>query len=388
MPTIRVALSSIKPNPDNPRIIKDDKFRKLVASIRSFPEMLELRPIVVNADNVVLGGNMRLKACQAAGLTEVPIILASGLTDEQQREFIIKDNVGFGEWDWDTLANEWDADLLDQWGLDVPGFENEERGLTDPDEVPEPPADPITKLGDLITLGRHRLLCGDSTDAVAVQRLLDGIIPACLVFDPPWDADCAKTLPATTAASTLVFTDGRRVGDAIGVFGQPTWIFIWDCVSSWYTPNRPLQRAKLCLWYGDISTYDFNGSHYGDSGNVREVSNSRGSYTFTPDPRGKHLSDVFSRAITQEHSSGDGATHPHSKPIDWLSMLIANTSNGPIVDLFGGSGSTLIAAERTERVAYAMEIDPNYCDVIVKRWEDFTGEKAVRENSEGTTSNG
>jgi hypothetical protein len=120
MPTIRVALSSIKPNPDNPRIIKDDKFRKLVESIRSFPEMLELRPIVVNADNVVLGGNMRLKACQAAGLTEVPIILASGLTDEQQREFIIKDNVGFGEWDWDALANEWDAEDLAAWGLDVP----------------------------------------------------------------------------------------------------------------------------------------------------------------------------------------------------------------------------------------------------------------------------
>jgi hypothetical protein len=123
MPTIRVALSSIKPNPDNPRIIKDDKFRKLVESIRSFPEMLELRPIVVNADNVVLGGNMRLRACQEAGMKEVPIILASGLTDEQQREFIIKDNVNFGEWDWDVLANEWDLTSLGDWGVsEVTGF--------------------------------------------------------------------------------------------------------------------------------------------------------------------------------------------------------------------------------------------------------------------------
>jgi len=120
MPTIRVALSSIKPNPDNPRIIKDDKFRKLVDSIRSFPEMLELRPIVVNADNVVLGGNMRLRACQEAGMKDIPVLRADTLTPNQQREFIIKDNVGFGEWDWDDLANAWDADLLDAWGLDVP----------------------------------------------------------------------------------------------------------------------------------------------------------------------------------------------------------------------------------------------------------------------------
>ena len=113
-------LSEIKPNPDNPRIIKDEKFAKLVKSIKEFPEMLKIRPLVVNADMVVLGGNMRLKACQAAGLSEVPVILASGLTPEQQREFIIKDNVGFGEWDWDTLGNEWEPNDLIEWGLDIP----------------------------------------------------------------------------------------------------------------------------------------------------------------------------------------------------------------------------------------------------------------------------
>ncbi len=107
------------PNTSNPRIIKDDKFKKLVKSIQEFPQMLELRPIVVDANMMVLGGNMRLKACQAAGLTEVPIIVADQLTPEQQAEFIIKDNVGFGEWDWDILANEWDADSLVEWGLDV-----------------------------------------------------------------------------------------------------------------------------------------------------------------------------------------------------------------------------------------------------------------------------
>lgn len=119
-----VKISAIKANPNNPRIIKDDKFAKLVQSIRDFPEMLRLRPIVVNDDMIVLGGNQRLRASKQAGLKIVPIIKASDLTQDQQREFIIKDNVGFGEWDWEMLANEWDDAKLTDWGLDVPKFDD------------------------------------------------------------------------------------------------------------------------------------------------------------------------------------------------------------------------------------------------------------------------
>ena len=119
MKTQIVKIKEVKNNPNNPRLIKDDKFKKLVQSIKDFPEMLNIRPIVVNEDMVILGGNMRYKACLEAGLKEVPIIKVDGLTQEKQREFIIKDNVGFGEWDWDILANEWDNELLVEWGLDV-----------------------------------------------------------------------------------------------------------------------------------------------------------------------------------------------------------------------------------------------------------------------------
>ena len=119
MKTQKIKLSKIKKNPNNPRLIKDDKFHKLVKSIKEFPEMLDIRPIVVNKDMIVLGGNMRLKACQEAGLKEVPIIQADTLTAEQQREFIIKDNSNFGDWDWDMLANEWDDIEIESWGLDV-----------------------------------------------------------------------------------------------------------------------------------------------------------------------------------------------------------------------------------------------------------------------------
>ena len=123
MNAIRIPIKDIKSNPNNPRIIKDDKFKKLVQSIIDFPRMLEIRPIVVNDEMVVLGGNMRLKACKEAGLKEIPVIKASDLTPEQQREFIIKDNVGFGEWDWAMLANEWDYKELDNWGLTLPNFD-------------------------------------------------------------------------------------------------------------------------------------------------------------------------------------------------------------------------------------------------------------------------
>lgn len=131
-----VKLKDIKPNPNNPRLIRDEKFEKLVNSIKEFPEMLAIRPIVVNADMITLGGNMRLKACEAAGLKEVPIIKAEHLTDEQQRQFIIKDNVGFGEWDWEMIANEWDENELDEWGLDLPLDLNEDKEYTSNIEAP------------------------------------------------------------------------------------------------------------------------------------------------------------------------------------------------------------------------------------------------------------
>ena len=138
----KVKISSVKLNESNPRFIKDDKFKQLVKSIKEFPEMLKIRPIVVNNDNMILGGNMRLKACKEAGLKEVHIIKADDLSEEQQKEFIIKDNVGFGEWEWEMLANEWDNEQLEEWGLDVVGFDadadefGEDFSLPDGDKEP------------------------------------------------------------------------------------------------------------------------------------------------------------------------------------------------------------------------------------------------------------
>ena len=146
MKTQKIKLSKIKKNPNNPRLIKDDKFHKLVKSIKEFPEMLEIRPIVVNDNMVVLGGNMRLKACQEAKLREVPIIKASKLTAEQQREFIVKDNVGFGEWDWDMVANEWDLEEIQDWGMDVLGFNVNDEDLKDGFDLPDGEKSPFQQM--------------------------------------------------------------------------------------------------------------------------------------------------------------------------------------------------------------------------------------------------
>jgi ParB-like chromosome segregation protein Spo0J len=135
----RVPISKVLPNQSNPRVIKNDKFKKLVKSIEEFPQMLELRPIVVDSNMVVLGGNMRLKACIAAGLKEVPIIVADQLTEEQKKEFIIKDNSSFGEWDWDILANEWEISDLSDWGIDIPAsyFDDDKEPEFDKDLLDE-----------------------------------------------------------------------------------------------------------------------------------------------------------------------------------------------------------------------------------------------------------
>ena len=186
----KVKINSIKTNPKNPRLIKDDKFKKLVKSIQEFPQMLELRPIVVDENNIILGGNMRYKACIEAGLKEIFILKAEDLTEQQKDEFIVKDNVGFGEWDWDILANEWDTDKLQDWGLDLPldvsveELEAEEDDYEIPNEI-----NTDIVLGDLFEIGEHRLLCGDSTCSDTVAKLMNGYKADMVFTSPPYNGN-------------------------------------------------------------------------------------------------------------------------------------------------------------------------------------------------------
>jgi hypothetical protein len=191
---MRIDIKKIVPNDKNPRVIKGEKFRKLVKSVQEFPEMLELRPIVVDRNMMVLGGNMRLKACLEAGLQEVPILIADNLTPEQEAEFIIKDNIGFGEWDWDMMANEWDLDDLESWGLDLPNIDDQIDDLEEDEEIElpqsvqlEPPreyilimADPNSveweEMKETLKLGMVRIggyKKGSTFDVVSLERVIE-----------------------------------------------------------------------------------------------------------------------------------------------------------------------------------------------------------------------
>jgi hypothetical protein len=369
----------------NTRTHSEAQVAQIAGSIREFGFT---NPVLIDGENGIIAGHGRVLAAQKLGLGKVPCIRLAHLTDTQRRAYIIADNklaLNAG-WDEELLGLEL-ADLReDGFDLELTGFDGDElanllaettEGQTDPDEVPEPPVDPVSVLGDVWVLGRHRLVCGDGTSPDWIGHDKVG----CVVFDPPWDADCASSPPCVEYDSLLAFTDCQRLSDVVSLFGEPAWLFVWDCVSSWYTPNRPLKRGKLAAWFGDVKAYNPDGSHYGDAGQKREVKNSRGAYEFSPDPRGKHLSDVFSQPITKLHSEGDGSEHKHSKPIDWMRMLIANCSEGVIVDPFAGSGTSIIAGEQLGRPVVACEIDPANVDVIVSRWQRFTGNVATNEKT-------
>ena len=200
-------LSKIKSNPNNPRIIKDDKFKKLVQSIKEFPEMIEKRPMVcvTDIDGLIypLGGNMRLKALKELNYKDIPdnwIVMADDWTEEKRKEFVIKDNVGFGEWDWDDLANNWDAEQLTDWGLDIPDFAVKELEAEEDDfEIPDEIKTDIV-IGDLFEIGEHRLLCGSATNSEDWIKL-EIKKGTCCFTSPPYNAGNSAKLTGNKAMS-------------------------------------------------------------------------------------------------------------------------------------------------------------------------------------------
>ena len=354
MKTQKVKITEVKSNPNNPRLIKDDKFNKLVKSINEFPKMLEIRPIVVNADMIVLGGNMRLKACKEAGLKEIPIIFADELTEEEQRQFIIKDNVGFGEWDWEQLANEWDADKLEEWGLDIPDFEVKEELSAEEDEY-EMPDEVQTDivLGDLFEIGEHRLLCGDSTDINKVEKLMNG--EKCnLVTDPPYGIKANKQ---TLGTGKKQFHRGENwdneVPDFFYVLSLIDKAIIWG--GNYFADRLDVNNDWLC-WHKKNDGLSFSEFELAWS-NV-----------------GKNC------RLFSHHWGGEQKMHPTMKPIKVMEWCINFLDSKPILDIFSGSGSTMVAAHQLKRKCYGMELDPKYCQVIVDRMRKLDPALVIKKN--------
>jgi site-specific DNA-methyltransferase (adenine-specific) len=420
-------LSEIKPNPNNPRLIKDEKFEKLVKSIREFPEMLKIRPIVVNADMVVLGGNMRLKACKAAGLKEVPVIQASELTEEQQREFIIKDNVGFGEWDWELIAKDWDTAELADWGLDVPEFGTAEEPTAEEDnyEIPDEIKTDIV-LGDLFEIGEHRLLCGDSTDADQVARLMDGKKADMVFTDPPYNVDYSSKNEMLNKADkgnriqTDIENDKLSDSDFYGflLLFYSAFSEVTKPGGAWYVfhadteginfrnafKESGLFLKQVLVWVKNVHVLgrqDYQWKHepclYGwKPGAAHYFTPDRTKTTVIEDKldikklKKEELVSLLSEMISDKtkttvlHCDKPSVSdvHPTMKPILLIAPLIENSSKqGWIVaDAFLGSGSTMVAAHQLKRRCYGLELDPKYCQVIVDRMRKLDPSLLIKKN--------
>lgn len=383
---IVVPIHEIKANPNNPRLIKDEKFAKLVKSIKEFPEMLELRPIVVNDDMIVLGGNMRLKACKEAGLIQIPVIKASSLTEEQQKEFIIKDNVGFGEWDWELIANEWDAEQVTEWGLDIPDFKIEAEAQEDDYEIPDEIQTDIV-LGDLFEIGPHRLLCGDSIVSDEYTKLICKEAFDLIVTDPPYNVDyTGKTKDAlkieNDKKSDLDFKEflyNHFV--SIGSFskdGAVYYIFqpdkqIHNFVNSFIEAGN--KYSGLLVWNKDsmvMSRGDYHAKH------------ETITYGWKQGSAHGWFSDRKQVSVLEFARPKRNEEHPTMKPIPLLAYLITNSSkSGDLVgDGFLGSGSTMVAAHQLNRKCYGMELDPKYCQVIVDRMRKLDPGIEIKRNGE------
>jgi len=382
MKSITVKISEVKSNPNNPRIIKDDKFQKLVKSIKEFPEMLNIRPIVVNADMVVLGGNMRLKACKEAGLKEVAIIKAEDLTEDQQKQFIIKDNVGFGEWDWEDLANNWDAEQLTDWGLDIPDFKHEVLEAEEDDfEVPDGGIKTDIVLGDLFEIGEHRLLCGDSTDSDQVAKLMNGEKADMVFTDPPYgigysSAKYDNVKPQNQGLSNKRNKAEMIIGDdkpydpsfLLAITEKVKEVFIWGYQ---YYPEK-LGRGGIIVWNKKTETQ--SDCAHGDF-----------ELCWSKQERNKMFWHTWGGFKNKE--KGEERLHTTQKPVA-LAKFFFNEwgkENDLIVDFFCGSGVSIVASHQLKRKCFGMELDPKYCQVIVDRMMKLDPTLEVKRNGQKYT---
>ena len=389
MKVLKVKISEIKTNPKNPRLIKDDKFRKLVKSIKEFPQMLELRPIVVDENNIVLGGNMRLKACIEVGLKEVYIVKADDLTEQQKDEFIVKDNVGFGEWDWDILANEWDTEKLQDWGLDLPlDLSVELEAEEDDFNVPEGGIETDIILGDLFEMGEHRLLCGDSTDSDLIEKLMDGKKADLVFTDPPYKIETEGGCKGITGQALK--KQGKQIEfisdfEPINFLNVLPILFENKKMNSYIFCNKDLLPDYL-VWAKETG-YSFNvliwkkpnAIPIGDSHrpDIEYLLLFRKSAIWN-----NSLKDVnYSRCLEYGRESG---LHPTMKPIELIAneMKISSNENSLVFDFFLGSGSTMVASHQLKRKCYGMELDPKYCQVIIERMKKLDPSLEIKRNGE------
>lgn len=376
----------------NSRTHSEEQVAQIAASISEFGFT---NPILTDGGNGIIAGHGRLLAARKLGLAQVPTIALSGLTEAQKRAYVIADNklaLNAG-WDMELLSSEIAGLGDDGFDLSLLGFNEDElaallaektEGLTDPDDVPEPPADPVSVPGDVWILGKHRLMCGDSTSVDDMEKLTAGQMVDMWLTDPPYNVAYEGG-----TKDKLTIQNDNMVDDEFRQFLRDAYV----AASMVMKPG-----AVFYIWHADIEGYNFRGAARDAGWTVRQcliwekssLALGRQDYHWQHEPclygwkdGAGHLwaSDRKQTTILKFDKPSRNGEHPTMKPVALFEyQMLNNTKGGDIVlDSFGGSGTTLIAAEMNGRIARLMELDPRYCDVIINRWQDFTGEQAMHE---------
>lgn len=395
MPNIKVEkrkVADLIPFARNSRTHSDEQVAQIAASIREFGWT---NPILIDGKNTIIAGHGRLAAARKLDLAEVPAIVLDHLDEAQKRALVIADNklaLNAG-WDMDLLSSELAGLGEEGFDLSLLGFNEDElanllaektEGLVDEDDAPPLPEDPVTVSGDVWLLGKHRLHCGDSTSIDAMEALTRGALADMWLTDPPYNvAYEGKTKDALTIQNDSMSDDQFRA-------------FLRDAYIAADAVMKP--GAVFYIWHADSEGYNFRGAAYDAGWRVRQcliwkksvMVMGRQDYQWRHEPclygwkeGAGHLwaSDRKQTTILEFDKPARNGEHPTMKPVALFEyQMLNNTKGGDVIlDSFGGSGTTLIAAEKNGRIAYVMELDPKYCDVIVKRWQDFTGQEAVHE---------
>lgn len=393
----QIKIEKLIPYARNSRTHSDEQVAQVAASIREFGFT---NPVLIDAEDGIIAGHGRVMAARKLSMTEVPCIRLGHLTETQKKAYIIADNklaLNSG-WDEEMLGLEL-ADLREaDFDLDLVGFDAAEieaalnpvevtDGLTDPDEVPDVPADPVTVLGDVWVLGNHRLMCGDSTSIDAVEKLMDGQKADMVFTDPPYGVDYdgghavkgKRREKLANDATADIYSDVLPMAYAASKDSAALYLWFSDsksaAVTAAVTAAGYLVRNTL-IWNKNMAQFGAIGAQYKSKHEPCLYCFKDGTAPFWQGPN----NEVSVWDVKRESKN---EFHPTQKPTELAERAFANSCPpmGIVLDLFGGSGSTLIACEKTGRVSMTMELNQPYCDVIVKRWQDFTGKKAIHESS-------
>lgn len=383
-----ISLSKLKENPENPRRISKERLDALCKSIKEFPKMMSLRPIIIDKDGVILGGNMRYRALKKLGYKEIPdewVKKDGELTEEERRRFIIVDNNEYGEYDWDILYDKWDKDELLSWGLELPDFDlPEDKVIEDDYEVPEEIETDI-KLGDLFEIGQHRLLCGDATKKEDVEKLLNGDKPYLTVTDPPYgvnyDPEWRNNLHGySNIAALKVKNDDNASWIEVWKLSPSNVFYIWMAGLNIHKTINELLNCKIqarseIIWRKNNIVISRGNYHWQHESCVYAV---RKNYN------AKWIGDRKQSTVWEIDKNLKSETgHSTQKPIECMARPIRN-HEGDVYDPFLGSGTTMVAAHQLGRKCYGMEIEPKYCQIVIDRMKKLDPNIKIVKNGRQT----